>query len=104
MGIDLKDILRIAKPVAKGAIAAKVGLMAKEREREDTAIEEAECINANTVQTGIQTAQTDLANTKTIQNEKLNNLMGRKFQLERQIRNSPRITQAQKVKLIYRRK
>ena len=72
MGIDLKDILRIAKPVAKGAIAAKVGLMAKEREREDTAIEEAEGINANTVQTGIQTAQTDLANTKTIQNETYN--------------------------------
>ena len=34
----------------------------------DTAIEEAEGINANTVQTGIQTAQTDLAYTKTIQN------------------------------------
>ncbi len=63
------DLKRLLVPVATGAIGAKLSLMAKEKEQEDTAIQEAEGVTDALVEDTIVTARSDINSEKNIQNQ-----------------------------------
>jgi len=66
------DLKRLLVPVATGALGAKVSLMAKEKEKEDKAIEEAEGVNSTLVTDVINTSRQGINDDKTIQNQTYN--------------------------------
>ena len=63
------DLKRLLVPLATGALSAKVGLMAKEKEKEEQAIEEAEGVNSTLVTDAINTSRAQLTNESNIQNQ-----------------------------------
>lgn len=66
------DLKRLLVPVATGALGAKVSLMAKEKEKEDKAIEEAEGVNSTLVTDVINTSRQGINDDKSIQNQTYN--------------------------------
>ena len=66
------DLKRLLVPVATGAIGAQLSLMAKEKEKEDKAIEEAEGVNSTLVTDVINTSRQGINDDKTIQNQTYN--------------------------------
>ena len=66
------DLKRLLVPVATGAIGAQLSLMAKEKEKEDKAIEEAEGVNSTLVTDVINTSRQGINDDKSIQNQTYN--------------------------------
>jgi hypothetical protein len=66
------DLKRLLVPLATGALSAKVGLMAKEKKKEEQAIEEAEGVNSTLVTDAINTSRNQLTNESNIQNQTYN--------------------------------
>ena len=63
------DLKRLLVPLATGALSAKVGLMAKEKEKEEQAIEDAEGVNSTLVTDAINTSRAQLTNESNVQNQ-----------------------------------
>ena len=56
------DLKRLLVPTVTGALGAKLSLMAQQKEKEDTAIQEAEGVTDALVEDTIVTARNDLNN------------------------------------------